>query len=110
MSILQRNPQPLLDETFQERDRAERAERLDNVTIRMAKAQIGRAVTSAIGGEPLKAFGSPSLVATWCQGEGASAIVRLWADPVTRRKLLVGLCVESGLADVETVIRFKESA
>lgn len=103
--------QPLsawLQNSIREDQQKERADKLDSVRVRMARACIGRAIKQGVGDANFKRFGTPSVVAGWCQGEGMSALVGIWHDEHARRRALIALCREAG-ADVTTAIQFKES-
>lgn len=79
---------------------------VDNLTLEEAKAAIGRVVAAAIAGAALKEFGDKGQVSRWCQGENPN-LAKLWQRPDVRRRLVLALAEESGLASVEVTVRMR---
>jgi hypothetical protein len=80
-------------------------------SLQEAKASIARAVLKALtrSGYPHKTFGDEAQVGRWTRGENPN-LARLWLRHDVRRELVLALAEESGVADVEVVVRVRRTA
>ena len=78
------------------------------ISLDMAKAQIGHALRITIGGSALKEFGDPSQVKRVCDGEIPAPLARAWQRQDRRRAFVRALAEESGLFDVRLSIDEKK--
>lgn len=81
--------------------------RLD-VRLEMAKASLGQAVQKAIGGSPLKAYGTKSLISGICGGSKVPEyLARIYLDPTARRRFAFALLENDEEVALETTARYK---
>lgn len=83
---------------------------LPEITLEMAKAQLGRAFGKSIEGASLKEFGDPSQVGRVRDGGVPEPLARAWQRPDTRRAFVLALAEASGLFDVRFTIDERKSA
>jgi hypothetical protein len=91
-----------LDETGESLSPKSGPRQLPNISLEMAKAQIGNALRRTIQGDSLKEYGDPSHVRRVCNGDISEPLARAWAH--RRRELVQALAEESGLFDVHMSI------
>jgi hypothetical protein len=93
-----------------DKDQQPRVQKLDeaDITLEMAKAQIGRAVGKTIAHTQsvLKDFGDPSLVKRFCDGEVPSVLARVWQRH--RLELLKAMAESEPRVVVKTTFEFEE--
>lgn len=66
--------------------------KVDHLGLEAAKARVGAAVESAIGDQPLKAFGDAGLMSKVVTGEKAPEyLARIYQNPKARRRLAMAL-------------------
>lgn len=84
-------------------------EHVAEITLDMAKTQIGRALQKTIfrTNSVLKDFGHPGLVKRVCEGEVPSVLARAWQRTDRRREFLRALAEEESVK-VRTIYEFEE--
>lgn len=80
---------------------------MPEMSLDMAKAQIGSALRQTIRGDALKEYGDPSHVNRVCDGEIPGPLARAWQRPDRRLEFVRELAKASGLHVVRTVIEEK---
>lgn len=110
MSKSVQSPLPPMEvKRLDERQEA-RVQKLDEaeITLEMAKAQIGRAVGKVIKRTDavLKDYGDPSLVKRFCDGEVPSVLARVWQRH--RLELLKAMAENEPRVKVRTTFEFEE--